>query len=325
MSEHDDDLPTAQPDESDENALALFDEEASARIRRVMHEGQWFYSIIDVVGLLTDNPKPRQYWFDMKRNVHAEGFVEVSEKIRQLKLPSRDGKLRETDCADEETLLRLIQSVPSPKAEPLKQWLARVGTERLQEMEDPEIAAKRMRKEFERKGYSDAWINERLKNVVIRNELTDEWRERGAEEGREFALLTDILSKETFDKTTAEHRQFKHLRQNANLRNSMTPMELVLTPLAELTATGTHQTRDSKGFTDLQRDAHDAGALAGNTRREVEELTGKQVVSPTNFKELQKERQRELQPSLFGEESADDTDNTDDASGESGSGEGGAE
>jgi hypothetical protein len=202
--------------------LALFadfdDEQAERRIRRVWHEGRWFFSVIDVVGLLTDAPTPRMYWADMKRTVPAEGFRELLEIIQQLKMTAADGKQRVTDAADTETLLRLIQSIPSPKAEPFKQWLARVGTERLREMEDPALAADRMRKEYQRLGYSDAWIIERLKNVVIRNELTEEWRERGAHEGREFALLTDTLSRGTFDLTTAEHRTVKHLSSRQNLR-----------------------------------------------------------------------------------------------------------
>src|SRR5262249_17535132 len=167
---------------------------------------------------------PRMYWADMKRTIQDEGFRELLEKIQQLKMLAADGKQRLTDAADTETLLRIIQSVPSPKAEPFKQWLARVGTERLQEMEDPALAADRMRKEYQRLGFSDAWITERLKNVVIRNELTEEWRERGAQEGREFALLTDTLSRGTFDLTTAEHRTVKHPSSRQNLRDSMTPL-----------------------------------------------------------------------------------------------------
>lgn len=276
--------------------------EVDEQIRRVWHEGRWFYSIIDVMGFLSDAKIPRNHWSDLKRTVHTEGFVQVLEKIRRLKLRSPDGKLRETDCADTETLLRIVQSIPSPKAEPFKQWLARVGIERLTEMEDPALAAERLRKEYQRLGYSDAWIGERLKNITIRNALTDEWRERGAEEGREFALLTDLLSKETFDKTTAEHRQLKHLAKSTNLRDSMTPLELVLASLAEVTATEMHQERDSQGFGALQHDAREAGQVGGSARRDIEARLGKPVVSPTNYKQLRQERRRELQPPLLGED-----------------------
>jgi DNA-damage-inducible protein D len=217
----------------------------------------------------------------------------------QLKLRSTDGKMRETDCADTETMLRIVQSVPSPKAEPFKQWLARVGTERLAEMKDPARAIERMRKEYRRLGYSDAWIDERLKNSTFRTALTDEWRERGAEERPDFARLIDTLSRGTFDLTTGEHRQVKRLGTRANLRDSMTPMELVLTSLAEVTATELHQTRESQGYDDLHNDAQDAGKVAGNARREVEAITGKSVVSPLNYKALRHERQRELQPALL--------------------------
>ncbi|HEX6542210.1 MAG TPA: Bro-N domain-containing protein [Ktedonobacterales bacterium] len=181
--------------------LDIFDAEATAHIRHVWHEGRWFFSVIDAVGLLTDSPKPRQYWFDMKRHVEDEGFRELSEEIRQLKMVAPDGKQRLTDAADAEILLRIVQSIPSPKAEPLKQWLARVGTERLQEMEHPELAADRLRQEYRRLGYDDDWIGQRLLNIVTRDELTEEGQQRGAEEGNQFAALTDTLHRGTFDLT----------------------------------------------------------------------------------------------------------------------------
>src|SRR5581483_9901491 len=180
-------------------SLEEFDEQASGAIRRVLHEGQWWYSVIDVVGLLTGTGRPRKYWSDLKAKLASEGYVEVSEKIGQLKMEAPDGKQRLTDAADEETLLRIIQSIPSPKAEPFKQWLAKVGRERLQEMENPELAADRMRQQYRALGYSDEWINARLQGIMVRDELTQEWRERGAQEGRQFAVLTDILHTGTFD------------------------------------------------------------------------------------------------------------------------------
>lgn len=286
--------------DNDDRALErLISEQADARVRHVWHEGRWWFSVIDVIALLTDSPTPNKYWTDMKRRITDEGFVQLAANCRKFKAKASDGKMRETEFADTETMLRIVQSVPSPKAEVFKQWLARTGAERLEEMENPALAAERMRKEYQRLGYSDAWIEERLKNILIRNALTDEWCERGADEGRDFATLTDTLHTETFEVTTARHRQVKHISARQNLRDSMTPMELVLTSLAEVTATELHQTRDSQGMGNLQLDAHDAGALAGNARREVEELTGKPVVSPTNAKQLRQERQRELQPPLL--------------------------
>ena len=285
----------------DETGLAIFGEEqAEQTIRRAWHDGRWFFSVIDIVGLLTDAPKPRQYWFDMKRRVQDEGFREVSAACRQLKLPSPDGKQRLTDAADAETILRLVQSIPSPKAEPFKRWLARVGTERLREVEDPALAADRLRSEYERMGYSAEWIRARLENVVVRDDLTIEWRERGAAEGREFALLTDTLSRGTFDLTTAEHKAVKGLKPRHNLRDSMTTLELVLTSLAEATATAIHQAHDSQGFGKLRRDAHEAGNISGAARRDIEAATGEPVVSPTNYPQLRTERQRELRLPLFG-------------------------
>jgi DNA-damage-inducible protein D len=208
---------------ADDNTPVFFDEQARGRIRMKWHDGRLYTSVIDVVGYLTDSPIPRNYWYLLKRRLTEEGS-EVHTFCMQLKLRSPDGKLRETDCADTETMLRIVQSIPSPKAEPFKLWLAHVGTERLQD-----DAVERIRKDYERLGYGTSWIDERLKNVVARNALTDEWRERGAEEGKEFALLTDTISTGTFALTTAEHRQYKHLPKSANLRDSMTPIELTLT------------------------------------------------------------------------------------------------
>ena len=289
----------SDPTDGNDGNLAIFDDEqAEERIRRVWHDSRWLYSVIDVIGFLTDSSRPRKYWSDLKSKLQAEG-AELSAKIGQLKMASADGKHRLTDAADEVTILRIVQSVPSPKAEPFKRWLAKVGSERLNALNDPALTADQMRKDYQRLGYSAAWITERLKNAAIRNELTAEWRERGADERREYASLTDTLSKGTFDITTGEHRKVKHISTRQNLRDSMTPLELALTSLAEATATEVHQTRESQGFIELQRDALDAGKVAGNARRDVETLTGKPVVSSTNYRQLQQERQRELQPPLL--------------------------
>jgi DNA-damage-inducible protein D len=268
----------------------------TTRIRCKWHNGRLYMSVVDAVAYLADTTEPRRYWSDLKRKLSQEGS-EVYENIVQLKLRSPDGKLRETDCADTETMLRIVQSIPSPKAEPFKLWLAQVGTERLQD-----DAVERMRRDYEKLGYGITWIDARLKNVVARNALTDEWRERGAQEGREFALLTDAISRGTFDITTAEHKQVKHIAKSADLRDSMTPIELALTTLAEVTATTLHQKHESQGYDQLHHDAVEAGEVAGTAREAYEEKTGERAVSPVNYKELRKERQRELQPPLFGEE-----------------------
>lgn len=218
--------------------------------------------------------------------------------IQQLKMLAADGKQRLTDAADTETLLRIIQSVPSPKAEPFKQWLARVGTERLEEVENPELAADRMRQLYRARGYSDEWIDRHLQGIVVRDELTAEWRERGAQDGRQFALLTDILSRGTFEVTTAEHKQIKQLKARENLRDSMTTMELLLTALSEETAKTLHQVHESHGLPALQSDAREAGGIAGATRRDIEAHTGQPVVSGENYRTL---TARQRQPRLFDE------------------------
>lgn len=269
--------------------LSIFDAEATAQIRHVWHDGRWFFSVIDVVGLLTENSTPRRYWSDLKRKLHDEGF-EPYENIVQLKLMSADGKQRLTDTADAETMLRIVQSIPSPKAEPLKQWLARVGTERLQEMENPALAADRLRQEYRRLGYDDEWIGQRLLNIVTRDELTEEWQQRGAEEGRQFAALTDTLHHGTFDVSVREHQSIKHIGRTQNLRDSMTRVELALNTLAEATAAELHQTRDSQGYESLRHDAHEAGEVGGAARRDIEARTGHPVVSGENHKTLRQGR-----------------------------------
>ncbi len=295
---------------SDQDAsfsLDAFYDQASARIRHVLHNGEVYYSIIDVVGLLTDSPNPRNYWSMLKRTLDDEGANEVYRNCVQLKMVAADGKQRLTDAANEETLLRIVQSVPSPKAEPFKQWLAKVGHERLQEMADPELAADRMRKHYRALGYTDEWIDRRLQGIVVRDELTQEWRERGANEGRDFGRLTDTLSRGTFDLSTAEHKAIKHIGQRQNLRDSMTGLELALTALAEETAKELHQVHNSQGFDELHEDASEAGEISGAARREIEAHTGRPVVSSENYKTLRQGRQRELQPPLFDDSGTDST------------------
>lgn len=283
--------------------ISSLDEQAEAQIRRVWHEGRWFFSVIDVIGLLTDSPRPRKYWSDLKVNLASEGS-EVSARVGQLKMTAADGKQRLTDAADTETLLRIIQSIPSPKAEPFKQWLARVGVERLEEMENPALAADRMRRLYKQRGYSDEWIDQRMQGIVVRDELTTEWRERGAEDGREFAILTDILHRGAFDVSTDEHKGVKQLKKRDNLRDNMTTLELALTMLSEATSTALHQARDSQGFTPLQQDAREAGAIAGEARQQIEAATGQPVVSAENAKRL---TMRAQQPSLLSTDNSEAT------------------
>lgn len=288
--------------QSGETALDLLSEQASERVRRVWHEGRWFFSVIDAVGFLTESARPRAYWDAMKRRITDEGFHELSTFCRQLKMQAPDGKQRLTDCADTETLLRLIQSIPSPKAEPFKQWLARVGAQRLEELDSKRVAADSLRLLYHKRGYTDEWIEQRLQCIIVRDERTAEWRERGADEGREFAILTNILHAGTFDVSMDEHHAVKGLKKRDNLRDNMTSLELALTILSEATSTAIHQSRDSQGLTELQRDAGEAGAIAGSARLQIEARTGLPVVSPENARTL---TARAAQPRLFGGEPAD--------------------
>ncbi|HEV7129729.1 MAG TPA: BRO family protein, partial [Ktedonobacterales bacterium] len=280
------------PQQPNETAVTLFE---GQRIRCAWLDDRWYFSVVDVVGLLAQSGDPRKYWFDMKRRIDDEGFRELSAKCRQLKMEASDGKMRVTDAADVQTLLRIIQSIPSPHAEPVKQWLAQVGTERLAEMEDPSLAVDRARQFYAAQGYDTDWIEKRLQGIVIRQELTDEWRDRGAQEGREFAILTDVLHRGAFGIKTEEHKVIKRLKRRDNLRDSMTPLELVLTSLAEATATELHQAHDAQGFDELDRDAYQAGGIAGATRQQIEAQSGRAVVSPVNHTTL---TARAAQPQL---------------------------
>jgi hypothetical protein len=272
---------------------ALFE---GKQVRWIVVDGICYFSIVDVIGLLAESKNPRVYWAQMKRRVQTEGFAEVFTKCKQLKMPSADGKSYVTDAADLQTLFRIIQSIPSPHAEPVKQWLAQTGAERVAEMTDPALAVDRARAYYVALGYSEEWIEERLRSIVVREELTAEWRDRGAQEGREFAILTNKLHQGTFELGVEEHKAIKNLKKNHNLRDSMTRLELILTQLAEATATEIHQARDSQGFLALQGDVQKAGRIAGDTRREIEAETGRPVVSSENFQTLTSKAQ---QPSLL--------------------------
>jgi prophage antirepressor-like protein len=262
--------------------LAVFE---GKQIRKVLHEGSWWFAIVDVVEVLVGVDRPRKYWNDLKRKLFLEGYVEVSEKIGQLKLIAPDGKLRLTDCATAETLFRLIQSIPSPKAEPFKRWLARVGKERLDEIENPELAMGRMQELYEKKGYPKDWIDKRMRGIAVRLDLTDEWQNRGAETKVEFAILTNEIMQGAFGLNVDEYKQVKDLERE-NLRDHMTDIELILTMLAEATTTTLHRDRDSHGMKPLKKDAKDGGAVAGRTRKDIERQTGNPVISTDNFKRL---------------------------------------
>ena len=252
-------------------------------IRKVLHNDEWYFSIVDVVAAMTDSNRPTKYWSDLKSKLsEIEGFTQLSDKIGQLKMPSKDGKLYETDCGNTETVFRIIQSIPSPKAELFKQWLARVGYERIQEHQNPSIAIKRAIVDYQLQGRSMEWIEARLRTIVSRKELTDEWHNRGIREGLEYALLTDTISKESFGKTTKEHKDYKGLGKNHALRDNMTEMELILTMLGETSTKQIARHKDALGFRQNDEAAKLGGKIAGNARKELEAQTGQSVISKAN-------------------------------------------
>jgi DNA-damage-inducible protein D len=262
--------------------LAVFE---GKTIRKTLHEGEWWFSIIDIIDALVGGDRPRKYWNDLKKKLLGEGFFEVSEKIGQLKMTAPDGKQRFTDCANTETLFRIIQSIPSPKVEPLKRWLARMGKERIDEIENPELTMARMQELYEKKGYPKEWIDKRLRGIAVRQDLTDEWKSRGARTALEYALLTNEIMQGTFGLSVEGYKQVKTLERE-NLRDHMTDIELILTMLAEATTTKLHRDRDSQGLMPLKKDAQDGGAVAGRTRKDIETQTGTPVMSSSNFKKL---------------------------------------
>lgn len=253
--------------------------------RKILHGGEWWFSVIDVIEVLVGGDRPRKYWNDLKKKLLQEGYEQLSEKIGQLKLRSGDGKLYATDCANTETIFRIIQSIPSPKVEPLKRWLARVGKERIDEIENPELAMARMQELYEKKGYPKEWIDKRLRGIAVRQDLTDEWKNRGARTALEYALLTNEIMQGTFDLKVEEYKQIKNIDRE-NLRDHMTDIELILTMLGEATTTKIHRDRDSQGLIPLTKDARDGGAVAGRTRKDIEAQTGNPVISDGNFKKL---------------------------------------
>ena len=261
-------------------------------IRRTWHNEEWWFSVVDVCGVLTDSPDAGAYWRKLKQRLGAEGSEAVTF-CHGLKLEAPDGKQRVTDCANNEGLFRIIQSIPSPKVEPLKRWLAKVGKERLDEIENPELTMGRMQDLYEKKGYPKEWIDKRLRGIAVRQDLTDEWKERGAASSKEFAILTNEIMQGAFDLKVDEYKQVKSLARE-NLRDHMTDIELILTMLAEATTTKLHRDRDSNGMEPLKKDAKDGGAVAGRTRKDIEHQTGKPVISAENFKQLSVGRSKKL-------------------------------
>lgn len=267
------------------NAIKLFEEK---KVRTVWDDEteEWYFSVVDVIEVLTETDRSRKYWNDLKLKLIKEGS-ELSEKIGQLKMPAADGKNYKTDVLDTQQLFRLIQSIPSPKAEPFKLWIAQVAKERLDQMQDPELSIEQAMMDYKRLGYSDNWINQRLKSIEIRKDLTDEWKKHGLLEGIQFATLTDIIYKTWADKTAKEYKQFKGLKKE-NLRDNMTNKELVLNMLAELSTKEISEVNNPETFDEHTEVAKQGGTIARNARIELEAKTGQAVVSPVNAKKILK-------------------------------------
>ncbi|TAH03272.1 MAG: hypothetical protein EAZ15_03460 [Sphingobacteriales bacterium] len=245
---------------------------------------KWFFSIVDVIAVLADTPRPSKYWSSLKSKLKLEGS-QLSQNLGQLKMQSDDGKFYQTDVADTEQLFRLIQSIPSPKAEPFKIWLAQTGYERIEENQDPEKAIDRAMDSYLKLGYSEAWINQRLKSIEVRKDLTNEWENRGVKKGQQFATLTDIITKAWSGKSVKDYKDYKGLKKE-NLRDNMTNLELVLNMLAEATTTEISKENNPNSFDDNKRIANKGGEIAGETRKKIEEQTGKKIVSSSNAKLL---------------------------------------
>ena len=261
-------------------------------------EQQWYFSIIDVVEILTGSPRPRKYWNALKTKILEEGYEELSQNLGQLKMQSTDGKFYLTDVANAKTLLRIIQSIPSPKAEPFKRWLAQVGSDRLDEIENPELATQRTRELYKLKGYPDDWIEKRMRSIAIREELTEEWKNRGVKEQIEYAILTAEISKATFGLIPSEYKKVKGLKSQ-NLRDHMTDLELIFSMLGEASTTEIVKKKNPTGFVENKKAANQGGKIAGDARKALELETGEKVVSSKNYlpeakknKELEKGKKK---------------------------------
>lgn len=273
------------------NALVVFQ---GKTIRRTWYNEQWYFSVVDVVEALTGSNNPRNYW-NMLKNRELEHGVELSTNCVQLKLEASDGKKYTTDCANTQSMFRIIQSIPSKKAEPFKMWLAKVGYERVQEIENPELAQDRAKEYYELKGYPKDWIDKRLRGIAIRQELTEEWKSRGIEEKQDYAILTNEISKATFGIPIRRHKQVKGLEpkfKNQNLRDHMTDLELIFSMLGEKLATESTRKKDAYGFNKNKESAIEGGKVAGRARRDAEKSLGVKVVSGEDYLDLQKEKKR---------------------------------
>jgi hypothetical protein len=265
-----------------EAAIKLF-EQQQVRTHWDEQEEKWYFSIVDTIQILTESERPRKYWSDLKSKLKKEGS-ELSENIGRLKMPADDGKMRQTDVADTEQLFRLIQSIPSKKAEPFKIWIAKVAKERIDEIEDPEIGFDRLMETYHKKGYSTQWINQRLKSIEVRKELTEQWEKSGVEKGVEYAILTNEITKAWSGLDIKKYKNLKGLKKE-NLRDNMSNLELVLNMLAEATTTEISKEKKPKNFVENKKIAKQGGTIAGNTRKEIEEKTGKKIVNKLNAKD----------------------------------------
>ena len=267
-----------------DNEIKLFD---GNQIRSIWDNDkeEWYFSVIDIVGVLTESKNPRDYWYRVKKRMTEEEKSELSTLCRQLKLKAPDGKLRETDVADMQGIFRIIQSIPSPKAEPFKIWLAEVGKERIDEIIDPELTIDRALETYLKKGYSREWINQRLQAIQVRKELTDTWEDHGVKEGREYAILTNEITKAWSGMTTRQYKDYKGLKKQ-NLRDNMTTLELVLNMLAEATTTELANATHPHGLEENKRVAKRGGSIAGNARKEIEQETMQPVITPKNAIDL---------------------------------------
>lgn len=265
------------------NKLLLFEER---KIRRVWHNEDWYYSVVDVIEVLTESIDAKDYWYRLKKREKDESKTELSTICRQLKLESSDGKKYLTDCASTKGILRIIQSVPSPKAEPFKMWLAEVGNDRIEEINNPELGYNRMREIYEKKGYNKGWIAQREKTIDTRNLLTDEWKDRGAKNGLDFAILTNEIYKGGFGMDAREYKDYKGVSKKGNLRDSMSNLELALTNLGEATATEIHKDKNSIGMGELKEDVALAGAVTKESRLAVEKALNRSVITKQNSRQL---------------------------------------
>jgi len=272
-------------DKESQRGMIVFQDK---KIRRLWHDNQWFYSVVDIVAVLSESDNPTTYWRVLK---HRE--PQLVTICNGLRMPAEDGKMRYTDCVNTKNAFRLIQSIPSKKAEPFKQWLAQLGKERIEEIENPELAQDRVKEYYELKGYPKDWIDKRLRGIAIRQELTDEWKSRGVQEEKSFAILTNEISKATFGKTVGEYKKFKELKKpNQNLRDHMTDWELIFTMVGEKASADITRTRDAKGFQECKSSAKRGGQIAQNARKELEQETGEKVISKENFLQLTEQKKK---------------------------------